>query len=74
MEDHLTFTKTWFLGGNLLETPYLFKAVEMSELNELMGVWFLYNQSDSTKDGRWWNCGQFEDVTKKFVTYYVKFK
>jgi hypothetical protein len=65
---------TCFLGGDFLETPYLYKAVEMSELNELLGVWFLGNQKDSTRDGHWWNGGQFEDVTKKFIAYYVKFK
>jgi hypothetical protein len=65
---------TCFLGGDHLGKTYLYRAVEMSELNELLGVWFLYDQSDSSRDGQWWNGGQFEDVTKKFVSYYVKFK
>lgn len=65
---------TYVLGGNFLERQYLCTAVEMNELNETLGFWFLHDQVESTRDGHWWNGGQFDDVSKKFVSYYVKFK
>lgn len=65
---------TCFLGGEFLGTPHLFKAVEMSELNEIMGVWFLYNLNDPARDGQWWNGVQLDDVTSKSKIYYLKFK
>ncbi len=65
---------TCVLGGSYIHTPYLYTAVEMNELNETSGFWFLHDQTDSTRDGHWWNGGDFDDVSKKFVSYYVKFK
>lgn len=62
---------TCLQGGNFIGSSYSFTGVEMSELNELLGLWYIHNPSDSSRDGMWYNGG--DGVTKKFVVYYIKF-
>jgi hypothetical protein len=62
-------------GGDFIGTSYLYRCVEMSELNEILGVWYLSPLgTGESRDGNWWNGIQFEDVTGKFISYYIKFK
>jgi len=72
-DDNNWLKITFYLNGDFLSSSYYCRGVEMSELNELFGVWYLYNRVDSSRDGMWCN-EEKDNINSKSKIYYIKFK
>lgn len=63
-------------GGNYEGVEFLFHCVEKSEINETLGIWYLYPLEMEKVKGveYWWNGVSKEDDISNFKSYVIKYK